>query len=368
MRESETMEFSRRDTKIMKGIAICLMICHHTFTFADRLHGVSYVSLFSLFGYQFATYFGHFARVCLYIFTLLGGYGTYISAKKTDDLAAMTGRHLANLYTTYWKVFVIAVPLYFLAGLGPTEHAAQDVIYSFLGMRFSFCEEWWFVVPYALLTICFPLMQRVIDRKNAYPFMDFTLIIVINAVIYYIIPKLETISIFVPLSESMLWDLSYATLTVLPSYLVGCVLAKYDLLSAVKRRFTGHLSYVVAAIIIMGCAVYIHTYNWEYYDFINATVVVICALILLQTKLGRIPAWILEKLGEESTYMWLLHTVLAYHLCQPLVFAPKYSILIFIWLVLLCYVGAKIIRIFWKYVGVLTTKIFAARQEVSNGT
>ena len=76
MMEVGHMEFTRRDTKIMKGIAICLMICHHTFTFADRLHGVGYVSLFSVFGYPFATFFGHFSRVCLYIFTLLGGYGT----------------------------------------------------------------------------------------------------------------------------------------------------------------------------------------------------------------------------------------------------------------------------------------------------
>ena len=164
MMEVGHMEFTRRDTKIMKGIAICLMICHHTFTFADRLHGVGYVSLFSVFGYPFATFFGHFSRVCLYIFTLLGGYGTYVSAKKNGDLTALTGRHLVSLYTTYWKVFAICVPLYFLAGLGPAEHPVQDVIYSFLGMRFSFCEEWWFVVPYALLTITFPFMQRVIDR------------------------------------------------------------------------------------------------------------------------------------------------------------------------------------------------------------
>lgn len=353
------MEFTRRDTKIMKGIAICLMICHHTFTFADRLHGVSYVSLFSLFGYQFATFFGHFSRVCLYIFTLLGGYGTYISARKSEDLGAMTGRHLVSLYTTYWKVFVICIPLFFLAGLGPAEHPLADVVYSFLGMRFSFCQEWWFVVPYALLTITFPLLRRIIDRRTASPFMDFALILLFNAFLYYILPDIMALSVFVPLSESMLWDLSYATLKVLPSYLVGCVMAKYDLLSAVKRNFAGKPLWLLAALVIFGATVYIHTYNWTEYDFINGALVVVCALVWLETKPGRLVGTVLEKLGEESTYMWLLHTVFAYHLCQKLVFAPKYSILIFLWLVILCYAASKLIRLFYKLLGRAWTRLTA---------
>ncbi len=364
MMEVGHMEFTRRDTKIMKGIAICLMICHHTFTFADRLHGVGYVSLFSVFGYPFATFFGHFSRVCLYIFTLLGGYGTYVSAKKNGDLTALTGRHLVGLYTTYWKVFAICVPLYFLAGLGPAEHPVQDVIYSFLGMRFSFCEEWWFVVPYALLTITFPFMQRVIDRKNASPFADFALILLINAFIYYVLPELCELPVFAPLAASMLWDLSYATLTVLPSYLVGCVFAKYGLLSAVKRELAGRPVWVLAAIAVFGATVYIHTYNWVQYDFINAALVVVCALIVLPLRIARPAAWVLEKLGEESTYMWLLHTVLAYHLAQRLVFLPKYSILIFIWLVALCYAGAKLIRLFYAALGRIYARLFRAAAEV----
>lgn len=359
------MEFSRRDTKIMKGIAICLMICHHTFTFADRLHGVGYVSLFSVFGYQFATYFGHFSRVCLYIFTLLGGYGTYISARQSHDLAAMTGRHLASLYKTYWQVFAICVPLYFIAGLAPTEHPAQDVIYAFLGMRFCFCEEWWFVVPYALLTICFPLMLCIIDRKNAEPFADFALILLFNAFLYYLLPQILALPVFLPLSGSMLWALTYSTLKVVPSYLVGCVLAKYDLLSAAKRRFAknGWL-YTLLAVPVFGAAVYIHTYNWAQYDFINAAVVVICALAALETAPGRLCGRVLEKLGEESTYMWLLHTVLAYHLAQRLVFMPKYSILIFIWLTALCYAGAKAIRLIYGALGRLYSRLAAPRAEV----
>lgn len=357
------MEFSRSDTKMMKGIAICLMICHHTFTFANRLNGVSYVSLFSIFGYQFATFFGHFSRICLYIFTLLGGYGTYKSyEKKPNALPEMAGKHLWNLYTTYWKVFVICVPLYFLAGLGPVEHPVQDVIYSFLGMRFSFCEEWWFVVPYALLTITFPFMVRVIDRKNATLFVDFALIVGINAAIYYIIPPLETLPLFTALSESMLWDLTYSTLTVLPSYLVGCVMAKYDLLSMIKQRCAGKLVWCVVAVCAFLCAFYIHTYNWVQYDFINAAVVICAALIVLETPIGKPVGFVLEKLGEESTYMWLLHTVLAYHLAQKLVFAPKYSILIFIWLVALCYIGAKLIKLLYSGLNRLYARIICVRQ------
>lgn len=351
------MEFSRRDTKIMKGIAICLMICHHTFTFADRLNGVSFVSLFSLFGYQFATFFGHYSRVCLYIFTLLGGYGTYISAKKAEDLSVMTERHLKSLYTTYWKVFVLCVPLYFIAGLGPEEHPWADVVYGFLGMRFSFCQEWWFVVPYALLTIVFPLLLRLIDRRSASLFADSALILLFNAFLYYILPDIMALPLLVSLSESMLWDLFYATLKVMPSYLTGCVMAKYGLLSTVKEKYAGKPVYLALALVVFGATVYIHTYNWAQYDFINAALLVVCALIWLETKLGRLAGAVFEKLGEESTYMWLLHTVFAYHLCQKLVFAPKYSILIFLWLVILCYSASKLIRLFYGFLGAAYEKL-----------
>ncbi len=351
------MEFTRRDTKIMKGVAILLMICHHTFSFADRLNGVGYVSLFSLFGYPFAAYFGHFCRVCLYIFTLLGGYGAYISASKTEDLSDMTRRHLFSLYTSYWKIFAICVPLYFLAGLGPKEHAVQDVVYSFLGMRFSFCQEWWFVLPFALLTVTFPFTKRFIDRKNASPFVDCLAILLINAFIFYILPRIMELPLFLPLSKTMLWALTKATLGVLPSYMLGCVFAKYGVLSAVKERFGGRAVYCAAALVVLGAAVYMHTFNWEYYDFINAALVVLCLLVIFQLKWLRLPTLVLEKLGEESTSMWLLHTVLAYHLAQRLVFLPHYAPLIFAWLTALCYAGAKLIRVFYKALGALCAKL-----------
>lgn len=341
----------------MKGAAILLMICHHTFTFADRLNGVSYVSLFSLFGYPFAAYFGHFCRVCLYIFTLLGGYGAYISAKKTDDLSAMTQKHLVNLYTSYWKIFIICVPLYFLTGLGPKEHPVQDIVYSFLGMRFSFCQEWWFVLPFALLTITFPFVRRFVDRKNASPFADCVAILLINAFIFYLLPHIMALPLFAQLSETMLWALTKATLGVLPAYMLGCVFAKYGILSAVKERFGGRPLSCAAAVVVLGAVVYMHTFNWECYDFINAALVVLCALILLQLKWMRLPALVLEKLGEESTSMWLLHTVLAYHLAQELVFLPKYAPLIFVWLVALCYACAKLIRLFYTVFGALCAKL-----------
>lgn len=345
----------------MKGVAILLMICHHTFTFADRLNGVSYVSLFSLFGYPFAAYFGHFCRVCLYIFTLLGGYGAYISAKKTDDLAAMTQKHLVSLYTSYWKIFVICVPLYFLAGLGPREHAVQDVVYSFLGMRFSFCQEWWFVLPFALLTITFPFVQRLIDRKNASPFVDCVLILLLNAFIFYLLPRIMALPLLAPLSETMLWALTKATLGVLPSYMLGCVFAKYGVLSAVKERFGGRPLCCAAAIVVLGATVYMHTFNWECYDFINAALVVLAVLILLQLKFMRLPALVLEKLGEEWLSMWLLHTVLAYHLAQKLVYAPRFAPLIFVWLVVLSYALARLIRLFYSLLSRAYAKLGARR-------
>lgn len=52
-------------------------------------------------------------------------------------------------------------------------------------------------------------------------------------------------------------------------------------------------------------------------------------------------ASILLSLGRNSTNMWLLHTFWLYYYFQPIILLPRYSILIFLWAVLISYVNAR---------------------------
>ena len=102
---------TREDTKMIKGIAILLMLLHHLWGFTDRLPGGYLDQSFLIFGYDAAFYIAGFGKICVSLFFFVGGYGVYVSSYgKKYDLVAK----LKSLYISYWKVFLIFVPIAFL--------------------------------------------------------------------------------------------------------------------------------------------------------------------------------------------------------------------------------------------------------------
>ena len=103
--------FSRQDTKLMKGVAIFLMLMHHLWAFPERIAGGELWHVLNICGESSLAYFGSFGKICVSFFFFLGGYGVYLTtcSKKYDLIAKIKG-----LYLAYWKVFVIFIPLAFL--------------------------------------------------------------------------------------------------------------------------------------------------------------------------------------------------------------------------------------------------------------
>ena len=83
-----------------------------------------------------------------------------------------------------------------------------------------------------------------------------------------------------------------------------------------------------------------------------------CLTVLLLTKPMALAGRVLAKLGEESAIMWLVHTFLCYYWLQRLVYAPKYAVLIFLWLVALSYGFARLIRLLYSALGKPCSGVF----------
>ncbi len=73
--------FTREDTKVIKGLAVILMLIHHLWAFPNRIAGDGLVSYLEVFGQSSIQYIGIFGKICVSIFLFLGGYGIYISCK-----------------------------------------------------------------------------------------------------------------------------------------------------------------------------------------------------------------------------------------------------------------------------------------------
>lgn len=359
------MEFTRRDTKVLKGVAICLMLYHHLFAFPERVMAGSFVSLYYFNDTNLSVCLGAFGRICVPMFTFLSGYGCYMASTREENMPALVQKRLWGLYKTFWMVFFVCLPgiLYTHRYSRPSD-IISELVYNFLGLHSIFNEEWWFVLPFALLLVLFPAIKRFFERKRASLYTDLLIIVVINAIIVYIIPVVIETKLFSVINKTMLWKHTDELLEILPAYMTGCAFARYDILSKVKKRFGGRLVWCAAALGVMLAVFFIRSLNRDYYDFINAAVFILALTVLLPLKPVRWAAGLFEKLGEESSIMWLVHTFLCYHWLQPLVYAPKYSPLVFVWLVALSCGFAKLIRLLYKLLGLAYKKLTRAGQAV----
>lgn len=76
--------FTKEDTKIIKGIAIILMLIHHLWGFPDRIIGGELKHILNIDGKSIISLIGAYGKICVSIFFFLGGYGIYMNAKKKN--------------------------------------------------------------------------------------------------------------------------------------------------------------------------------------------------------------------------------------------------------------------------------------------
>lgn len=348
------MNFTREDTRVIKGAAICLMLCHHLFAFPTRvIEPSTFVSFLSFGSTTLATYIGQFGSICLPMFLFLGGYGIYLSASDKEDMNSFLIDRITGLYRLVWQVFIISLPfsIYFHRNMGST--LTRSVIYNFLTLECSFNEEWWFILPYAVMIALFPMIRRMVDRKNATLAGSIIFIVLYSLFYNYFYPEILRFSFFESFRCSRFQHRFKETLEIFPAFYLGCVFAKYSLLDKLKEKTGGKAFWCAASLAVMAAIFYIHLYNKDKYDFINAAVFISCITIWLPVGFMKYPWKLLKALGDESTFIWLTHTFFCYYFFQRIVYAPKYAVLIFLWLLLLSYTAAKLIRVFWKAVGML---------------
>lgn len=351
------MEFSKKDTNFIKGISICLMLCHHLFAFPERVEAGEFVSLLTINGTAFSVLIGAFASVSMPLLTFLSGYGLYRSSLRSEKSASLVSRHILNIYKTYWMVFFAALPVIIVRAVRFGSFKAYEIVYNFLGLSTSFNAEWWFLLPFVILLVLFPAMKRFVEREHGGFFADVLIIVLINAAFLYIVPTLMERPLFAPFSETVFYSRVKELMKLLPAYFLGVTSARYDVLSRVKTEFGAKPLWCIAAIVGMAGIFLVRPHNNTTYCFLDSAAFALCLTVLLPTKPFRLVAPIFEELGRESALIWLTHTFFCYYWLQALVYAPRYAPLIFLWLTLLSYTAAKLIRALYKALSYLLRRM-----------
>ena len=159
----ESISFGRDKTQIIKGIALILMLFHHTGV--PGFWAVDGTNLYSaLAQIQNAT------KMCVDIFTFFIGYGFFCSNNKS---LSYSFKRILLLLIPYWFMFLFMfLPCCYLSGNLPevlvnNKHGVHwiiELIYNLFGFSSTINQYSWFVAFYICAILLLPFVHKVINK------------------------------------------------------------------------------------------------------------------------------------------------------------------------------------------------------------
>lgn len=152
--------FSRADSQIVKGVAVLLMIMHHTLIPAfynsppDVLNNAAVTRL--MIGGKF----------CVGLFAFVTGYGYACSSAHGWSYS---WKHILRLLLRYWfLMFVLFIPLSMMGG---GNYDVNMIVLNMVGLKSSMNCANWYVYFYVFSMLALPIVARIFDRYNNKAFL-----------------------------------------------------------------------------------------------------------------------------------------------------------------------------------------------------
>lgn len=316
------LTFTREDTRVAKASAVVWMCMHHLFAFPDRFPaGVGYAALLP---WNLENALGHVGRVCVAMFVCLSGFGTYLALEKAENPWKTARRKIGGLYQKFWAVFLVFIPVALLLRDPQVKLNFWDLAANFTALHTDFNGEWWFLPPFLVLTALSPLLVGLM-RKTKRDWMWWIAVLLGQL----LLPEFQYES------KSISATL-YNALVFLPGFWLGCLMAR-------ERLFDWWLNHIgpwTSLGITAGC-VGLRIFAGQGVDVLLAPV--LCAASAGFARGVPLLRKVKAEIGSVSTEIWLTHSFFCYHFVPEIVFAPRYSVLVLLWLLAMSYGAGKII-------------------------
>lgn len=315
---------------MLKGLAILLMVIHHTFGFpSDWLKQFDFSSV-SILGEPINEWIRWATKICVAIFAFVTGYAYFFNKTPTIKYSL---KKIWNLLTRYWFIlFIIFVPLAIY--IGASKVNLKVIAYNIFGLDQCLIPFAWYVYFYIFAMLTMPF---IIKCFNGRWMSDFIIPVATCACLYNLLEMTK-------LSSELRWIKVALTniFLYMPCLIYGFLFAKYNMFEKVDKIFKPKYIWqaILIIIIIFGCGL-----TWHYIKGINLytiyTPILIYEFMIIINNLKHnfIPK-IFEFLGKHSLNIWFLHALFlskyTRKLVQPIGFWPKNPVLIIIWEILLC--------------------------------
>ena len=318
---------SLRNSQILRGGGIFLMLIHHLF------YSVSSRSLYEdliFHGHGLFNEIGIFSKVCVAIFVFVSGYGLSYKYKEGFDKKRFYLSRFKKLYFNYWFIWLLFVPISVFVfhrtfedvyGTNTILKSGLDIL-GLLNLtgQFGYNATWWFYSCIIILYLMYPWLAGRFDKS---PYLILTLSIF--AVFAGFLPFVRPWSCYLlPFLAGMLMERKTQLFENVGK--LECVIAL--VLLCLMRNFCGNLWFIVDTLICVGLA-----------------------MLIYRIKIAKCFEVVICNLGKHSMNIFLFHTFIYFYWFREYIYISRNPLLIIFSLLIPCYLISVIIEFVKNKIG-----------------
>ncbi|RHR31847.1 hypothetical protein DWX43_04120 [Clostridium sp. AF19-22AC] len=321
--------FSKENTNCIKGVAVLLLLLHHVL---NSKYPYESILIGGTFDYLYP--FVSLAKVCVYLFFIMSGYGLFISYTKEKrtlkNAFKFVIRHILKLWSMFWFVYIIFVPMGIFFDRSPSIIYAGDwlnALWDFLGLAYltshiSCIPTWWYLSMSILFYAFFPFICLVIERLNKWSWGIWGIIVLLSG-------------------KYMGWKVS---LIYCVPFLLGALLANFNgiekigsaLMLVIKNKLIRVLIYFLMMCIYCVFRLKIMSDNMFFYrfDWILALLIILFLYDFVPTG-GKVSKG-MSLLGINSGNIYFFHAFIYSLYLKEFIYSFKYASLVYLITLAIC--------------------------------
>ena len=337
------MELTKSQIKSTKGIAILFMLLLHLFC-TKAYEGVFTPILF-IGDVPLIYYFALFGDCCVAIYCFCSGYGLFLSYENNSrNYNRNNIIRILKLYINTWIVVLLFVIILGLLTRNPSVYPIniKTLLLTVTLINPGYNGAWWFLTTYVLLVMVSSIINKIVKKYNTAViiFISFTIYIIAyvqrmkgvlyfdNVILNYIVRQLALLG------------------TALFPYIIGAIFAYKKIYSKIYKLLNKLKCKNILILALITLMILAHGIVQTLFVAVFTGIAFICLFNLLDK-----PKWIDKMflyLSNHSTNMWLIHMFIYMVYFKNIVFAAKYPMMIYIWLIILCLISSYIVKFIYN--------------------
>lgn len=330
------MELTKRDSKVLKGVAILSLLMLHLFC---RKENLPYQPLFYIGKTPLIYYFGLFGDICVPIFCFVSGYAHWLAAEGSLHLKRL--KTIFQFCTNLWIILGGVTLVGLLTGNQTIPGSLKEFALNALTLKNSYNGAWWYANTYILLVLLQPLSCKFVARLPA------ALSLACGFVVYaagYAVRFLGLLQFENALARALVERLALLATSFFP-YMVGMLFCRHRIVTRLRQIASGFRAALVRLLAAIGFAFLICFHALCRTNFVA---VFNAILVICMVSVAPVPSWwtaALAFLGKHSGNIWIVHMFFYAVLFENFVFCAKYPVLIFLLLLALSTVASMLLSI-----------------------